>query len=156
MSMTKAIFAVSDFIRELTTIRENKSYAGLLLNIDEGKTWPHFSISCDHANTPLVTGYFVESGTSYWQISDSGREVFTGSGTSSLQFINEIRAVLHVLNTAGCTETRWSNQGGQLIGSSITIATLPKELLFGERPSFWRINLVKQQIRFAPYDSCPK
>lgn len=136
--MTKATFSVSNFILELGNIWNSEGRDVLRLNIDETGTWPQFTLTGTRGGTPIITGHFVEGDTSYWQISDSGREAFTGDGRSCAEFISDIRAVVRVLVVAGCTETRWIDQAGLLINAMISIGVNGREIPFGNTPAFWK------------------
>jgi len=151
--MTNPDFSISTFIQELENIWNGEGRDLFVLNIDDSKTWPHFTISGKREGTPIVKGHFVEGGTSYWQISDSGRERFTGNDHSCVEFINEMKATIHVLVTTGCTETRWTDQGGNLVNSTIVMEVSGKEIIFGDPPAFWRRGLIEESITYAPYRS---
>lgn len=151
--MTKTTFSVSTFIKELENIWNSEGRDVLVLNIDETGIWPHFTMTGTREGTPAIKGHFVEGGTSYWQIGDSGREVFTGDDRSCVDFITEIRTVVHVLVVTGCTEIRWINQAGLLINAMIAIEVGSRKILFGDTPAFWKSGLIKNSIVYPPYRS---
>jgi hypothetical protein len=148
--MEKRDFTVNDFVGELQSICGSEPPCSFSLRVESEQRWPHFNISSDRGGTPSVQGYFVESGTSFWQISNSGREVFTGDFSSSTRFIEEIRTVIQVLRTEGCIETRWSENSGKVVRSIIRIEGLGSEIIFGKAPHFWS-DLIEEKIRFEPF-----
>jgi hypothetical protein len=151
-SMSRDCISASDFINRLRHICQSEGADSLVLNVDDSKTWPHFCISCKRENAAIVRGYYVENGESFWQISESGREVFTGDASSSEAFLEDVHAVIHILVTSGCTETKWKRKNGRLVRSLICIRANGKEMIFGKPPSFWQRMLVKEQRAFVP---CP-
>ena len=149
--MSKRSFAVGDFIRELENMCTAEDGECVLLSIDNSRTWPHFSISGQRADTPTLNGFFVEGGTSFWQINTSGRETFTGDYPSSALFIEEMREVIHVLARTGCAEIRWRDEQRSLVGSMIKIEILGKVIVFGKAPFFLETALVEELFDFDPY-----
>lgn len=127
----------------------------LVLNVDETNTWPHFTLAGKREGGLGLTikGHFVEGGTSYWQISDSGRETFTGNNRSCTDFVGDIRAVVRVLVVSGCTETRWTDDNGVLVNAMIAIEIGSKTIIFGDTPAFWRRSLMENSIEYPPYRS---
>lgn len=149
--MTDRSFTAADFLRELERICNLEDEACLLLKIDNTKTWPHFCISGLSADSLVVQGYFVEHGTSYLQIAESGREVFTGTYRASTGFVDHLESIMHVLSTEGCLEVRWKDQAGKLIRSAVEIRSRDKKILFGKIPPFWLGNLTEERVSFDPF-----
>lgn len=134
--MKDIIFTAEAFIDQLTGICKLEEVDCISLEIDNSNRWPHFRISGHNPRSPAIKGYFVERGTSYWEIDDSGRESYTGDYASSIQFVEDLKAVIHVLATAGCIEKKWNDQKGKLVCSSIEIVTSGRKIVFGKVPSF--------------------
>ena len=151
--MTKATFSVSTFVMQLEDIWNSEGRDVLDLKIDETNTWPHFTLTGKRERTPVIKGHFVEGGASFWQISDAGRETFTGDDRSCAEFINDIRAAVGVLVVKGCTETRWTDHAGLLINATITIEIDSRKIFFGDTPAFWRRGLTEDSIEYLPYRS---
>jgi hypothetical protein len=148
--MTKNLLSENNFIVQLRHICEAQSADGLSLDIDTSKTWPHFRITCSKQHTTRIEGFYVENGDSFWRVSESGREQFTGNASSARRFLDDIASVIHVIVENGCSETQWKNQTGNLARSEIIIRANGRRLIFGKSPAFWQRGLVKEQIAYVP------
>ena len=151
--MVRANFSVSNFVVQLQDIWNSEGRDFLDLKIDETNTWPHFSMIGKREGTPVISGHFVEGGTSFWQVSNAGRETFTGNDRSCAEFMNDIRTVVGVLVLKGCTETVWIDHAGLLVIAMVTIEIDSRSIIFGGTPAFWKRGLIEKSIEYSPYRS---
>ncbi len=152
--MTNAYVSTDNFLRRLLHICESENSDCFSLGVDDSETWPRFKIFGGDRNCPALQGYFVEQGSSFWQVSESGREVFTKDQSSLELFYEDIKEVIHTLATKGFVEERWRNSSGKVVRSLARITVPDGAVIFGKPPSVWMRDLHRERVVFAPL--CPK